>query len=180
MEPTPALATGGDLGPWWHPRRLIGQARPFPWESTIVNLVAVLVGVYAGLATGLLANFIALFQLLFFRNSALATALAGADRSWGLAFRDALAGSNWHVEYLAVAVTALATARLFSPLAQHRFLQRMPFFQKQRLQLIAFVLGAGLVLYYPVLLLAAFTKSFGETAGGLLTMLEHAPRLMMS
>jgi chloride channel protein, CIC family len=174
----PALATQDAAGPWWTPRRLIGQTAPFPWDSTIVNLVAVLVGVYAGLATGLLANFIALFHLLFFRSSALAVALDGTDRNWGLAFRDALGNSHWHVEYLAIAITALAAARLFSPLAEHRFLQRIPFFQKQRLQIVTFVLGAGLALYYPVLLLAAFTKSFGETAGGLLTMLEHAPRLL--
>jgi CIC family chloride channel protein len=180
LEPgvIPAIEPASEPLPWWYPRRIIGQTAPFPWESTIVNLVAVLVGVYGGLATGLLANFIGLFHLFFFRNPALVAALDGTDPNWGAAFRSELANSHWHFEYLAIAAVALLAARLFSPLADTRFLQRIPFFQKQRLQVITFVLGAGLVIYYPVLLLAAFTNSFGETAGGLLEMLNHSPRIL--
>ncbi|MHB8420555.1 MAG: chloride channel protein [Myxococcales bacterium] len=174
----PAPAPGGERAPqpFWHPGRLLAPGTEFPWESTLLNLTAVLVGVYAGLATGLLANFIGLFHLLFFRTHEFLA--APTQPSWRLALGTELRQSPWHFEYLAIAVAALLAARALSPLGETRTFRRVPIFQKQRLRLVASVLGFGLVLYYPVLFLAAFTRSFGEASGGLVAMLLQAPRLL--
>jgi chloride channel protein, CIC family len=174
-EPAPA-SPERTPSPWWNPWSLFAQGAAFPWESTLLNLVAVLVGVYTGLATGLLANFIGLFHLLFFRTHEFLSALGLA--SWRQALVAELGRSPWHFEYLAVAVVAFVASRALSPLAESQLFRRVPIFQKQRLRLVASVLGFGLVLYYPVLFLAAFMRSFGESSGGLVAMLEHAPRVL--
>ncbi len=162
--------------PWWNPLRYLAPGTSFPWESTLLNLAAVLVGVYAGLATGLLAHFISVFQLLFFHTGEFLSALG--DSAWRNALVAEIGRAPWHFEYLVVAVVALLASRALSPFAESKLFRRVPIFQKQRLRLVASVLGFGLVLYYPVLVLAAFTRSFGEVSGGLSTMLANAPRLL--
>ncbi|MHB1843434.1 MAG: chloride channel protein [Deltaproteobacteria bacterium] len=168
VEPPPTRAA-----PWWSPRALFAQAQSLPWEQTLVNLVAVLIGVYTGLATGLFANFITLFQLLFFRTNELARAVLGRDPAWSAELHARLRGAPWHFEYLAVAVVVLALVRFVRPLA-NRF-AKIPLLERRRLRFMGYVLGFGLVLYYPLLVLATFTSAFGEVQGGLLAMLHRAP-----
>ncbi len=161
---------------WWSPRALFAQAQGLPWEQTLVNFVALLVGVYTGLATGLFANFISLFQLLFFRTHALERAVLGLDPLWTLAFRTRLQTAPWHFEYLAIAAVFFALARIEGPLA--RLLRRLPMLERRRLGFMAWFVGFGILFYYPLLALATFTRSFGETEGGLLAMLHRAPAIL--
>ncbi len=150
--------------------------RGLPWEPTLVNIVAIAVGIYAGVATGLLGGFISVFQMLFFRPSELFNALTGRDPTWFPVFRHQLAIAPWHFELLAFGVIALVAGEILSPVAEWEFLRRMPIVEKRQLRLLARILGFGLVLYYPLLVLASFTSSFGAAEGGLLSIVLGAPR----
>ncbi len=177
-EPPAADAVAPPPARFYWPGSLRGLFRGFAWEPTLINLIALVVGVYAGVATGLLSGFISLFQLLFFRPGELFAALSGRDPTWYPIFLHKLAIAHWHFELLAIGLVAIVAARLLSPVSTWKPLRAIPIFEKRRLRVVVYLLGFGLVLYYPLLALASFTRSFGAAGGGLLAIAEGAPRIL--
>ncbi len=151
----------------------VPPVRTFPSGHAMVLALAGIVGLFAGIAAGLFSNFIALFQLLFFRPEALRRVLAGEDREWLAHFEASLRSAPWHLEYLVVAGLALAASRPLARFVGERRLGRAPQELGQRVRVLGWLIGFGLVLYYPLLVLTKFNRSFGEIHGGLYEMLQN-------
>jgi CIC family chloride channel protein len=141
-----------------------------------VVTVAGVIGVYAGIAAGLFSQSIRFVQLLLFRSDDLRRALfLSPGAPWRLDFERRLLASRWHLEFLATAGVLLVAAFVVEQLSEHRTLQ-IPILQAQRLWALGLAGAFGLVLYYPLLVLATFNRTFHETDAGLYGILLAVPR----
>jgi len=143
---------------------------------SILPATGALVGIYAGLAAGLFSNLIAAFQLIGL----------GVPRLWHhlrmpgqYTVTDALTHAPWHLEYLAagglVASVLLLLARLIpsGPEGPDASAQEET---RTRLRVIAYLIIGGLLLFYPIVALAAVNTAFGITPpSGLLSLLDESP-----
>lgn len=144
------------------------------WEHAIVVVVAGVIGIYAGIAAGLFAQSIRFVQLLMFRSDELRQALF-LGSGWRAEFARRLRGGRWHLEFLATAAVLLVAAFAVDRLSRGRKLL-IPTTQAQRLRALGLAGAFGLVLYYPLLLLASFNGTFHQTEAGLYGILLEAPR----
>jgi len=148
---------------------------PISWEHAVVLTVAAVIGVYAGIAAGLFAQSIRFVQLVLFRSGELWKALAAPGAAWRKLFEQRLLQAHWHLEFLATAVVVLAAAFGVEKLSEKRRI-RVPLLQAQRLRAVGMAGSFGLVLYYPLLVLATFNGTFHEGESGLYGILLEAPR----
>ena len=148
---------------------------PISWEHAVVLTVAAVIGVYAGIAAGLFAQSIRFVQLVLFRSGELWKALAEPGAGWRNLFEQRLLQAHWHLEFLATAVLVLAAAFGVEKLSESRRI-RVPLFQAQRLRAVGMAGSFGLVLYYPLLLLATFNGTFHQGDSGLYGILLEAPK----
>ena len=132
--------------------------------------MAGLVGVYAGLAAGLFAGVINVFNLAFFRTGDLVHSLGG-DPAWNAAFHHHLQTADWNLSFLVVGTLLIAGA-----LALDRAAKAQPQFtlgpMARRFRLIAAMAAIGIALYYPLIVVRAFTNSF-SMEGDLVEMVRH-------
>jgi len=146
-----------------------------PWERGLLLGVAAVVGIYAGIAAGLFTHSIRFVQLLLFRSADMREALFGANhREWLRLFADRLEHAHWHFEFAAIALLLLLAGFAVEALARLRL--RVPLFQAHRLRSVALAGAFGLTLYYPLLLLDTFNRTFHPTERGLYGLLLEAPR----
>jgi len=158
------------------PRRIPkGTAGPFSWEHAVVLTVAAVIGVYAGIAAGLFAHSIRFVQLVLFRSDELWRALVEPSAVWRRVFEQRLLEAHWHFEFLGTAVILFAAAFAFKKLSESRYIH-VPLVQAQRLRAIGMAGGFGLVLYYPLVVLATFNGTFHEGKSGLYGILIEAPK----
>ena len=148
---------------------------PISWEHAVVLTVAAVIGVYAGIAAGLFAQSIRFVQLVLFRSGELWKALAEPGAGWRNLFAQRLLQANWHLEFLATAVLVLTAAFGVEKLSESRRI-RVPLLQAQRLRAVGMAGSFGLVLYYPLLLLATFNGTFHQGDSGLYGILLEAPK----
>ena len=148
---------------------------PFSWEHAVVLTVAAVIGVYAGIAAGLFAHSIRFVQLVLFRSGELWKALVEPGAGWRALFEQRLWEARWHLEFLATAVVLLAAGVGIEKLSHTRRI-RVPLLQAQRLRAIGLAGSFGLVLYYPLLVLATFNGTFHESENGLFGILTQAPK----
>jgi len=148
---------------------------PISWEHAVVLTVAAVIGVYAGIAAGLFAQSIRFVQLVLFRSGELWKALAEPGAGWRNLFEQRLLQAHWHLEFLATAVLVLAAAFGVEKLSESRRI-RVPLLQAQRLRAVGMAGSFGLVLYYPLLLLATFNGTFHQGDSGLYGILLEAPK----
>ncbi len=148
---------------------------PFSWEHAVVLTVAAVIGVYAGIAAGLFSQSIRFVQLILFRSGELWKALVVPDAAWRKLFEQRLLQAHWHLEFLATAVVVLTAAFGVEKLSQTRRI-RVPLLQAHRLRAIGMAGSFGLVLYYPLVVLATFNGTFHESEGGLFAILAEAPK----
>ncbi|HXN55847.1 MAG TPA: chloride channel protein [Myxococcales bacterium] len=149
-----------------------------PWERALLLGIAAVVGIYAGIAAGLFAHTIRFVQLLIFRSSELGTTLLGEGRArWLALFEAKLAAAHWHFEFAGIALLLLAAGGGLEVLAALRL--RIPLFEAHRLRAVALAGAFGLVLYYPLVLLDTFNRTFQQhSEGGLYGLLLDAPRFL--
>lgn len=148
----------------------------FSMEHGLLLALASIIGIYAGLSVGLFANFIALFQLLFFQTELVWNGLTGVDATWRDNFWNGVREARWHFEFLIIGAVGMAFG-----LAAPRFLRRakwVRFIEPRTIRFLAFLAGFGLLLYYPLLGLATFNRSFHAGQGGFEDALESAPRIL--
>jgi CIC family chloride channel protein len=143
----------------------------FPFERALVMGVAAVVGLYGGIAAGLFATAIQTVQLILFRGDEVVASLWRPE--WAERFRVQLALAHWHLEFAALAALILGAALLLQS-----FGKRLPMFEVRRLRSVALAAALGLSLYYPLLLLQTFNRTFHETEGGLYALLLQSPRLV--
>jgi len=148
---------------------------PISWEHAVVLTVAAVIGVYAGIAAGLFAQSIRFVQLVLFRSGELWKAFAAPGAAWRKLFEQRLLQAPWHLEFLATALVVLAAAFAVEKLSERRRI-RVPLLQAQRLRAVGMAGSFGLVLYYPLLVLATFNGTFHEGESGLYGILLEAPR----
>jgi len=148
---------------------------PFSWEHAVVLTVAAVIGVYAGIAAGLFSQSIRFVQLILFRSSELWNALLVPAAGWRMLFEQRLLQAHWHLEFLATAAVVLAAAFGVEKLSQSRRI-RVPLLQAHRLRAIGLAGSFGLVLYYPLVVLATFNGTFHESESGLYGILADAPK----
>src|SRR6267142_1428218 len=146
-----------------------------PWERAVFLGVAAVIGIYAGIAAGLFSQSIGFVQIVLFRGTEVAAALFGAGRhAWAATFREHLARARWHLEFAALALLALAFAFAAEALAARRP-SWLPRFEVYRVRAVALAGALGLCLYYPLVLLGVFNRTFHETSGGLYQIAIQAP-----
>jgi CIC family chloride channel protein len=147
-----------------------------PGESTLTLVVAALVGVYAGLATGLFANAIAVFHLIFFRTGTLLASLGPgqAGHVWRVRFVEQLVRARWHLEYLIVGGAGILGCGILDRYARLGQVDRRTPVPggKRPFLTIARMLAAGLLLFYPLTLMAVFNRSF---LADMKSIVEEAP-----
>jgi CIC family chloride channel protein len=148
-----------------------------PWERALLFGIAAVVGIYAGIAAGLFAQSIRFVQLLLFRSGEMGTALLGEKHAqWLALFEAKLAAAHWHFEFAGIALLLLAAGAAVEALAARSL--RIPLFEAHRLRAVALAGAFGLVLYYPLVLLDTFNRTFQHSEGGLYGMLLDAPRYL--
>lgn len=146
-----------------------------PWERGLLLGVAAVVGIYAGIAAGLFTHSIRFVQLVLFRSSEMRAALFGAGRGeWLRLFAVRLEHARWHLEFAAIALLLLLAALAVETLA--RFRLRVPLFEAHRLRSVALAGAFGLALYYPLIFLDTFNRTFHPTERGLYGLLLEAPK----
>jgi chloride channel protein, CIC family len=150
---------------------------PVPWERALLLGIAAVVGIYAGIAAGLFAHTIRFVQLLLFRTGELGTTLLGEGRGrWLALFEAKLAAAHWHFEFAGLALLLLAAGGALEVLGALRL--RIPLFEAHRLRAVALAGAFGLVLYYPLLLLDTFNRTFQHSESGLYGLLLDSPRFL--
>jgi CIC family chloride channel protein len=155
-------------------RRPPGQV---PWERALLFGIAAVVGIYAGIAAGLFAQSIRFVQLLLFRGGEMGAALLGERHAqWLALFQAKLAAAHWHFEFAGIALLLLAAGAAVEALAARSL--RIPLFEAHRLRAVALAGAFGLVLYYPLVLLDTFNRTFQQSEGGLYGMLLDTPRYL--
>lgn len=148
-----------------------------PWERALLLGLSAVVGIYAGVAAGLFAHSIRFVQLLLFRSGEMRAALLGEGHArWLSLFESRLAGAQWHFEFVGIALLLLAAGAGLEALAAKSL--RIPLLEAHRLRAVALAGAFGLVLYYPLLLLDTFNRTFHDSQGGLHGLLLDAPRLL--
>src|SRR5947209_5860923 len=162
-------------GPLRHARRrwvgdtAIRSVAAFPWEQTLIMAVAAVIGVYAGIAAGLFSNCIRMTQILLFRFPEVAADLR--DPAWESRFLGQLRAAPWRLEFAVLAAIGLATSAALSFRGRGRI---VPAFEAARIRPVALAGAFGLVLYYPLLVIATFNDSFSEAEGGLYAIVVSA------
>jgi CIC family chloride channel protein len=147
----------------------------FPAGHAMLMGLAAVVGLYGGLAAGLFANFIALFQTVFFRPLSLVHALSGQNQAWWRAFREQLPIAPWHLEYIAIAAIGVAGSQFLAHLVEREHVRLPAVVQPHQIQAIGWLLGLGLLLFYPLLALTTFNRAFDVEHGTFLDALMRAP-----
>lgn len=168
-----SMISGSQRAPARLPRLWSRAIAPIESEPAIVLTVAAVIGVYAGIAAGLFANSIRCVELVLFRSGELRDAISDPGRGWGKLFGQRLLQAHWHVEFLATAIVVLAAAFAVGKLGERG---RIHVPQAQRLRAIGMAGSFGLVLYYPLLVLATFNGTFQAVESGLYGMLLEAPK----
>jgi CIC family chloride channel protein len=153
---------------------VLSPGRLLPVEQVTLLSVAGAVGIYAGLAAGLLSNFIRLFQLLLYRGTSVIGAVVGHDPSWRHAFRAQLRSAPWHLEFVAVALVLIVAGVIGERIVLRR--SGRPVLAR-RARTMGYAFAFGLTLYYPLLTLASWNRSFGDTPG-LYDVLQSSSRIL--
>lgn len=150
--------------------QLLDPTRLRTSEHTFLLVLAGLVGVYGGLAVGLFSNTIAVLRILFFRTREVADFLEGdpalRERFWSL-----MGATRWHPELLVLGLVAAVAATIYGMVLRRRRQSNWG----ERIVTIAVVGGAGLLIFYSMLLLGAFERTFLHIEGGLLELLSDTP-----
>ena len=146
-------------------------------ERWFIALMAGVVGVYAGLAAGLFGSAINLVGLVLFHSAKLAGVLR-LDAAWRDAFAARLETAPWNAAFLLFGLLAIAAALGLDRLvgARGRLVGLGPV--ARRFRLLAVLTAVGLELYYPLVVLRAFTASLGLT-GGLAETVRETPWLLI-
>jgi CIC family chloride channel protein len=137
--------------------------------------LAGLVGVITGVAAGVFSNFIAFFQTLFFRPGMLFRAVTHQDPAWTARFQQGLLSAHWHWEYLFAAVIGVAISRVIAELSKRQSLRFSLPDLGGRIRAVGWLLGFGLILYYPLVVLTEFNGAFTPHHGGLFASLLEMP-----
>ena len=100
--------------------------------------------------------------------------MVGADAVWSTRFRYGIAHAAWHWEYVVVAVVGVAVSRVVADISVRRSVQSAMPSYAARIRAIGWLLGFGLLLYYPLVVLTKFNEVL-PAHGGLFAEMAQVP-----